>query len=398
MKTFRNWEEFNRAQREIDNLNQLRSHPNVVQLFEYFSEMQPGCILLFLVVEWTNNDLMTEMQQRYEQHFPWTEEALVQIATDLIQVLATAERLGICHRNINPHNVYWDSVTSRVKLGDFELSAGGIVSGIAQQASVVGTLAFMPKELRDATVLDELRISHNVVKSDVFSLGITMLTLANLEAPSSLIANVTVDALWSAISAISYSDRVKYLIWDMTYPDVQQRLSFVQLEEKYCVSVALPEIQERGDSVMGHHADRSDNNEPTVTPTGQGDALSPLSEQQQFQSVCSNCGKFMGKDGDYPELPCAQCGTLYFCGVICLQQYVEKVTLCYSVEGVCDKCSGTIQQSDIIEACGGDRLFKSQQQDYFTQSTDRIDFLTIPSFFPAFLPFPLSRNFCRAVV
>ena len=224
---------FERAKREIVNQTSLQKHPNVVQLFESFDEQQPdNSTKLFLVMEWVTKDLMKDISQRRENNFPWSEAELKSVSIDLVRVLAQAQRLGICHRDIKPQNIFYETATKQVKLGDFGSSAAGILSGV-QDATLTGTPAFMTKEMREAMAISELRISHDVVKSDVFALGVTILSLAKLEIPIGMVMYPTEEGVKQEVWGVPYSEEMKWFIGDMVTLDVERRLTFVELEQKY---------------------------------------------------------------------------------------------------------------------------------------------------------------------
>ena len=222
---------FNRSQREINTMGELRNHPNVIQLYEHFSEQIPGKQVLALVMELAQKDLMLDLDQRRKNQYPWEETELMQVARDLVDVLALAERKGICHRDIKPQNIFYNSVTKQVKLGDFGSSAAGIF-GI-QNATVVGTPLYMSTELKNAMLFENLRIEHDVIKSDVYALGITLLALGKLAVPVKLLISPTESVMQEEIASLTYGERFKYLLFDMTNLDIAQRLTFCQLQNRY---------------------------------------------------------------------------------------------------------------------------------------------------------------------
>lgn len=212
-------------------MGELRSHPNVIQLYEHFSEQFAGKYFLVLVMELAQKDLMLDLDQRRKNQYPWEETELMQAARDLVDVLALAERKGICHRDIKPQNIFYNSVTKQVKLGDFGSSAAGIFG--LQNATVVGTPLYMSTELKNAMLFENLRVQHDVIKSDVYALGITLLALGKLAVPVKLLLNPGESVLQEEIASLNYGDRFKRLLFDMTNLDIAQRLTFCQLQNQY---------------------------------------------------------------------------------------------------------------------------------------------------------------------
>lgn len=237
VQTFTSAQSFNRSQQEINTMGELRHHPHVIQLFEHFSEEFEGKRVLALVMELAQKDLLVDLEQRRKNQYPWEEKELRQVAGDLVNVLALAERVGICHRDIKPQNIFYNSVTKQVKLGDFGSSAAGIF-GI-QNATVVGTPLYMTSELKKAMLFDNLRVEHDVVKADVYALGITVLALAKLAIPVRLLIEPTESGIKEEIEALSYGESLKSLLLDMVTLDAGRRLTFVQLQARY-FQVAAP--------------------------------------------------------------------------------------------------------------------------------------------------------------
>ena len=237
VQIFTSPQSFERSQREINTMGELRHHPHVIQLFEHFSEELEGKRMLALVMELAQKDLLVDLEHRKKNQYPWREEDLRQVAEDLVDVLALAERMGICHRDIKPQNLFYNSVTKQVKLGDFGSSAAGIFG--FQNATVVGTPLYMTSELKQAMLFDNLRVEHDVVKADVYALGITVLALAKLAIPVRLLLKPTESAIREEIEALSYGKSLKSLLFDMVNLNAARRLTFVQLQTKY-FQVAAP--------------------------------------------------------------------------------------------------------------------------------------------------------------
>ena len=89
-------EETNRCSREAVNQQAVPRHPNILQLFEsFYFEMEQDCYVFVLLIEYVEKDLYKEITFRCRNSHPWTNEELMQIAKDLIAVLAITNAAAI---------------------------------------------------------------------------------------------------------------------------------------------------------------------------------------------------------------------------------------------------------------------------------------------------------------
>ena len=138
----------------------LLSHPNIVQVYEFFDD-QNG---LFLVLEFVDGVTLEEMV--LNKTGPLSDERLVPLFRQILSGFEYAHVQGLVHRDIKPANIM---IT---KSGDVKILDFGIAkimesnSRLTSTGARIGTILYMsPEQIRNQT-LDG--------RSDIFSLGITL--------------------------------------------------------------------------------------------------------------------------------------------------------------------------------------------------------------------------------
>ena len=225
----------NSLEREFQALLQL-SHPNIMKIYDCFWTENEGKKYLVFAMEWCSKDLAKDMVQRKSNDFPWKEDDFWVVIRKLISALAYMQRQGFAHRDIKPANIFL-MTNNEVKIGDLG-SALQSNSGFSEadynyaMRTVVGTPAFLSPLLRNGLKLHYGQIPHNVYKSDVFSLGITLLSLANLAVPAwPAQVEITNEVIGRMVEQVQYSNNVKDLLKAMMNVEEESRGDFVKFEE-----------------------------------------------------------------------------------------------------------------------------------------------------------------------
>jgi serine/threonine protein kinase len=145
-----------------------------------------------------------------------------------VNALAFAQMRMVSHRDIKPQNIFMNS-QGLVKIGDFS-SATKLSETAERELELVGTPNFL---LRNAIVtsIPNGKIHHDSFKSDVFSLGLTFLSMAKLEPTIEPNASFVQEKVYSSVDLITYSDAVKQMLkWMLTF-DETQRPDFLSIEK-----------------------------------------------------------------------------------------------------------------------------------------------------------------------
>lgn len=146
------------------------NHPHIVYVFGSEEIDGTPAIAMELVPGGT-------LQDRVQSEGPLDIHEAVDVVLQIIDGLEAAETAGVLHRDVKPSNCFLDE-EGRVKVGDFGLSISTMPradTNLTQSGVFLGTPAFAsPEQLRG----DELD-----VRSDIYSVGVTLFYLLTGRAP-----------------------------------------------------------------------------------------------------------------------------------------------------------------------------------------------------------------------
>lgn len=219
-----------RCRREAENQQILPQHPNVLELYDYFYfESDPGCYVLVLILQYVEKDLYQDITYRSRNSCPWSNDEIMQVAKDLISVLAMLQKQGIAHRDIKPQNLFID-YNQRVMLGDFGSSTS--FSMMTSEYTIIGTPFYMSPELKKLLLdITSTNGIYSPIKSDVYSLGLSLLSMYKLAPPVTLADLATLQtATDQELTSITYQP-LQALLGDMLRVKPEQRPDFRTLEE-----------------------------------------------------------------------------------------------------------------------------------------------------------------------
>jgi serine/threonine protein kinase len=335
--------EFNTLLKEGLNQTSLY-HPGICKLYECFLKQDGSQLKYAIVMEWMDRDLQREIDERAKSDNFWGENDLLEAMYILVDALAYAQEQDICHRDMKPQNIFINRHGS-VKVGDFGSSMRDIDSDDSITISLAGTPLYLSPILRASFITMNAqrkneRPMHNPYKSDVYSLGISFLAMANLRTPNEL---ATLDHLETkiekVINDIAYSEVVKALLGLMLKVEENERVDFLQLREKFREYTGFAPPDEK----LEHHS------------------------RKGIFKRCVFCNKRIilkvTEDLHIIQLPCDP-RNHQFCSKSCFQNYVKSSTLDYRMDlstVVCPKkkCKAPIDAAFIYSQYGGQEEMKS---------------------------------------
>lgn len=140
--------------REIDVLNQLREHPNIVTLEDATKNAESG--IATLIYNYVNHTKFSKVQEEL------TLQDLKRYTYQLLDALRFANEHGVMHRDIKPHNLLFNHAEKDVKIIDWGLA--GWYDELKQHSPSVATTDYRSPEI-------SLDFTYYDMSVDMWSLG-----------------------------------------------------------------------------------------------------------------------------------------------------------------------------------------------------------------------------------
>ncbi len=153
----------------VDILNKLGQHPQIPQLYDYFSLDKHQ----YIVQEWIEGD---NLQQLTAKKGILNERGVTQLLVNLLPVVGYIHQFDIIHRDIKPENIICSS-NGKLVLVDLGAFEKVVPSLLHQTRNIIGSPEYIaPEQLRGKAT----------VSSDIYSLGVTCLYLLTGISPFDL--------------------------------------------------------------------------------------------------------------------------------------------------------------------------------------------------------------------
>lgn len=143
---------------EARNTAKFSTHPNIVNVYDYFEENNTA----YIVMEFLKGKTLNQMLQ--QNHAALSYQYCIDVAVDVCCALDAIHREHILHRDISPDNIMvCDDGT--VKLFDF--GAARFSAGVENRVTVVVKPGFAPPEQYD-------KVNRQDARTDIYALGATL--------------------------------------------------------------------------------------------------------------------------------------------------------------------------------------------------------------------------------
>ncbi|OHT16813.1 AGC family protein kinase [Tritrichomonas foetus] len=149
---------------EISNLIQL-SHPNIISMYEYFTDS----VFLYIILEYCPGGSLCDLVKKTG---PLRGKVLAHCCKEILLALKHCHDRNIAHRDLKPANVLIDR-NNRCKLADFGLSDD---LSLKHSMTWGGTRPYMAPELI-------IRSKYDLLKADIWALAVTFYQLASGNYP-----------------------------------------------------------------------------------------------------------------------------------------------------------------------------------------------------------------------
>ena len=171
------WKAYELFEREANILNTLH-HPQIPKHLDFFSVESGGDVQFYLVQEYVDGK---SLAQKLAEGAQFTEREVAEIGLEVLNILNYLHGFAppIIHRDIKPSNIIV-TPEGRVVLIDFGAVREKICadySTIGGGSTIVGTYGYMPFEQFEGRA---------VPASDIYSLGMTLITLLSRKEPGEI--------------------------------------------------------------------------------------------------------------------------------------------------------------------------------------------------------------------
>lgn len=213
----------------------LLDHPNILKLKGstiggYGSNISYVCIFMEYFEKGDLNSFILK-KESLKQSF--TEQEILVYTAQLVSAYAYMQLQNIAHRDIKPQNIFVAEKGSVLKVGDL---GSAVIKTCSSGKTLVGTPLYLSPKLREVhTKKNHMnsRVNHNVYKSDVFSLGLSLLYMTSLKDVRDLAKLVglqeQIDKRLGSLPS-EYS-KVKMILSKMLIVNEDLRYDFLQLNE-----------------------------------------------------------------------------------------------------------------------------------------------------------------------
>ena len=233
--------------REATILHQLGKHPQIPRLLAYPQENQD----FFIVQEYIAG---YDLKQEIRPNIPLKEDVVIQLLTDILEVLVFIHEQEVIHRDLKPENIRRRQKDQKIVIIDFgavkQISTQYLENQQPQNPTTIGTRGYTPIEQQ---------IGATEFSSDIYAVGMIGIQALTGKHPKSLGRDQQVKLIWRDF--VNVSDRFANFLDKMVeynhtnrYADATEALT------------ALQQISQQ--QIYHHQLDNQSNDESTTITIG----------------------------------------------------------------------------------------------------------------------------------
>lgn len=301
------------------------THSSVLRMIDCFWAQDSGQWLLVLATELCRQDLAKLIKERAKAGQYWSEAEAWALLKTLVSAFDYMQQQGYAHRDIKAENIFL-TTEGQVKVGDFGSSRFMAISHM--QATLAGSPLYLSPLLKAAYLSRQTSATHNVYKSDVYSLGVTMLYVLSLNPPMSLMDTRDLDQTVRTLlePLYWYSPVIKQIVMWMTTADEGRRCDFAELQAHIQTLERSIEPPPQAEQPAVAQPD-SAAIQPGSLPPGQSDATASLVARARMTVMCLGCKQELQRS----ELQGAVTVQLYcdpsdhvYCNLDCFRKFLHE--------------------------------------------------------------------------
>ena len=225
----------------IDNQNQLRDityefvnlaslkHPNLISLRSVDTVCDNSSRVEYVSIftdYYHEGDLSKLISKRRLSLSHFTDNEIFDMASQIVESLAYLQEKGVAHRDIKPENIFINA--GKYIIGDF---GSLLVKDNFNGCTLVGTPLYLSPILRNNYDRSDFLVAHNVFKSDVYSLGLTILYMATFCDMNQIFSSQNREELINQNINRIKSNSIKALLKKMLNYDEDSRFDFIQTKK-----------------------------------------------------------------------------------------------------------------------------------------------------------------------
>ena len=212
-------------------------HENIVNVLGlYSSKLDKTTYVVYILMEVGKTDWEKEIRYYAEKNMEYTQKDLINIIKQLTSALAFLQKNNVVHRDIKPQNILLFK-GNKYKLADFgESKQLNNVSVSLLNGSLRGTELYMSPLLFNGLRNGQIDVTHNLIKSDIYSFGLCILYAATTcnKTLYDIRKYIEMDGLSEYIEKTlinNYSKKFINLIISMLEINEEKRPDFIELEK-----------------------------------------------------------------------------------------------------------------------------------------------------------------------